>query len=125
MLFFLALLEEDVCIVDSSLLNFFSFYCSYCKHLVHLQPTYGKNTTSHGLCLSWVVNDPESNIYQGYSSRNLSKALIKEIFFFLLRSKFHMNSCFLTHLPSPAHCIMPQRHQRTEPTHQIPAINLA
>ena len=45
--------------------------------------------------------------------------------FFPPSQKFPVHFCPLTHLPSRAHYSMPQRYQRSEPTHQIPAINLA
>jgi hypothetical protein len=64
-------------IVDASLPNFvllavFIVKVSFATHT-------GKNTTSYGLYLSWVVNDPEASIHQGYSSGNSSKAPIKRV----------------------------------------------
>lgn len=123
-LFVLALLEKEACIVDSSLLNF-------CSHLTaaivnnssicnpHMERTQPPMDCVYLVRLMILTPTPTKVIAQGTFPKHPLK---REFFPFL---KFHGNSCLLTHLPSPATLRMPQRPQRSEPTHQIPAINLA
>lgn len=123
-LFVLALLEKEACIVDSLLLNFCSHLTaaivnnsSICNpHMERTQPP------MDCVYLGWLmILNPTSTkvIAQGTFPKH---PLQREFF---PSPKFDVNSCLLTHLPSPATLHYAQRHQRSEPTHQIPAINLA